>query len=706
MTTPSSGDLQAAIRALDPAPLVAELERPDATEDDAQALVTRLVRSSSLVMPRTTASREARRIRFLDSLSDALADRFGADLLKAFERTRSQLAIAESGYRTVLAAFDRTAYAALPLQTRLSALLVRSAATLDQAFAETMAEAARNRVVAPQSISLRDAFGRPIPPDAIVDGVVELTTSTLIMETFKARHLADADGGIRLPALAPPGDDAVFTAGSNEHLALVWRHWRRLEERARFLDGELLRDDDAPLADAPEITTLLQSAVPAKERFYAWAAEHRRNDGLAQDYMATAQNRALVERIGDFDAGMPLVPQAFTSLGEITSTTYLSETLCQPIGQDHEEVDGLRVVEWLRGFSALGVLAERHLNQPDPGALHPRLAVFDRAVLKAALTRNGLTSTKATLFLEAATLRTDSLDLFNAPLIRMQDGRMLAFGPSLIGANPAGILMSVFAERQISFERKGRLFEHRVLSLFADSGLEAVPFKTSLGGDQYEYDALLAWGDYVFLFECKNRSLPGEHAVPVGNFHSEIRKQVRQVERLRQALTPEWLGRAFGRPMEGKSVVPVVLNNLPYARLEPLDGVLFYDFQALRRFFSSAAIRANWSFDAGDGERLTDGMDTVRLWTGKAPTPEDLLAQLKSPLQLTLTRDHTSLQTMTLPLDETTAVASQEHFREEQTVLTLARLAGIPGHVIRARMEKTRKRAAKLRDRKLRQIRL
>lgn len=698
--TSTSHDLQAAIRALDPVPLVSELCRADATEDDARHLVERLLKSSSLVMPRTSASREARRTSFFDAISTALAASFGRDLVDALDGARGQLAIAESGYRVILAALERTAYADLPLATRLSALLVRSAVTLDLAFAETMAEAARNRIVAPQSITLRDAFGRPIPPDAIVDGVVELTTSTLVMETFKAKQLVDNDDALRLPILSPPSEEAVSTAGSNEHLALVWRHWRRIEERARFLGGELSRADEVNLEGGSAfLTTLLRSTSPAEERFYAWAAEHRRNDGSAQDYMATAQNRGLMARIGDIEAGMPLAPLAFLNLGEITSTTYLSETLCQPIGADGEDVDGLRVVEWLRGFSVLGVLAERHLKQPNPDALHPRLPVFEREVLEATLVRNGLSSDKAVLFVEAATLRTDSLDLFNAPLIRLDNARMLAFGPALIGANPAGIMMSVFADRQISFERKGKLFERRVLSLFAENGLEAVTFKTSEGAEQYEYDALLSWGDHVFLFECKNRSLPGEHPVPISNFRSEIRKQVRQVERLQHALTPELLRQAFGRSMEGKTIVPVVLNNLPYGRLEPIDGVYFYDFQALRRFFSSKAIRASWSFNISETERLTDGIDTVRLWAGDAPTAADLLAQLASPLQLNITRRHTSLQTMMLPLDETVAVASEEHFREEQTVITLARMAGIAGHVVKAKMEKTRKRAAKLRSR-------
>ena len=45
-------------------------------------------------------------------------------------------------------------------------------------------------------------------------------------------------------------------------------------------------------------------------------------------------------------------------------------------------------------------------------------------------------------------------------------------------------------------------------------------------GEEYEFDAIVPWGDYVFLFECKNGTLSGNNIVPAYYFALEQRSAV------------------------------------------------------------------------------------------------------------------------------------------------------------------------------------
>ena len=55
--------------------------------------------------------------------------------------------------------------------------------------------------------------------------------------------------------------------------------------------------------------------------------------------------------------------------------------------------------------------------------------------------------------------------------------------------------------------RKGKAFEADILSFLNGKGLQAQTFKAKRDGEEYEYDVVLSWENYLFVLECKNKRL-------------------------------------------------------------------------------------------------------------------------------------------------------------------------------------------------------
>jgi hypothetical protein len=150
------------------------------------------------------------------------------------------------------------------------------------------------------------------------------------------------------------------------------------------------------------------------------------------------------------------------------------------------------------------------------------------------------------------------------------------------------VLLSTLASLQEPLSSKGRALEKAILGLLLKRKLHACSFKVNRNSEEYEYDTVLAWGDYVFVFECKNNSLSNNRPMNAYYFDLGIRSAVRQVKRLVHALQrfPDILAEKMQIDISGKKIIPCVLNSLPYARIGELDGVYCTDSSILDRFLS------------------------------------------------------------------------------------------------------------------------
>lgn len=155
-------------------------------------------------------------------------------------------------------------------------------------------------------------------------------------------------------------------------------------------------------------------------------------------------------------------------------------------------------------------------------------------------------------------------------------------------------------------------------------------FKFKGDGEEYEYDAVVPWGDYLFVFECKNRSLPFNSPVQMHYFDLETAENIGQLKRLTKGLEDYADKAAMHLPSGAltKTIVPVLLNCFPYAAPGKRDGDYLYDYSALGRFLASGVIMGRAT---SRGKTLGEMESSTRLWAGDTPTPVDLIAQLEMP---------------------------------------------------------------------------
>jgi hypothetical protein len=101
---------------------------------------------------------------------------------------------------------------------------------------------------------------------------------------------------------------------------------------------------------------------------------------------------------------------------EAHSAVSLSEILGYSIVDDQERPCGLRLVEWVRGYATLRCLADEQYARDGKNAL---CFTIPREPLVATLDRVGLKDGAAEKFINQASLRASSRDLFDQPLTRV-----------------------------------------------------------------------------------------------------------------------------------------------------------------------------------------------------------------------------------------------------------------------------------------------
>lgn len=127
------------------------------------------------------------------------------------------------------------------------------------------------------------------------------------------------------------------------------------------------------------------------------------------------------------------------------------------------------------------------------------------------------------------------------------------------------------------------------------------------------------------------------HLVPQ-NFLKKIDDAINQVLRLKDGAQKyhEVLFEKTGISLEGKIVVPCILNCLPY--WEPQrKGVIFLDPSFVKRFFNRKTFDA--AIYSGSNKKSENTIHSW--WKGDKPSLEDFLEQIKLPLQVKVWQDIT-----------------------------------------------------------------
>lgn len=640
-------------------------------------LVGHIRRSSDFLLKRPDPKREASRARFIDALNKHLAGRVGAEQMNALNDLLAMIQQIEAGYAEMHRTLQGTVAAKLLPEIQASAALNRAAYSYHELMEEFHSSVAGRKELTLQSLRIPREDGSTYSPDGVLAGINETATMTLLLLGHQHKWF-NAAKYLVLPNLPQPTDDEVYKAGLTEILAVSWRHWERMEQRCRYFDGTLKISRKGSLPDwAPEPTEKLveYDRICVAERF-DYVANQRLNDHFVQTFQEMLLQTNLQEKAVGLTERVGLPPDGFVSTREGHAGVSLSEILGYAIGDDRETPCGLRLVEWIRGYSVLQLLAEERYSQLGKGGL---LITIERHELCAVLERLGLRDGSAERFIDLVSLHMSSRDLLDQPLVRVHDGSLLLYGPGILNSDPARLTLSAIANRRQQLSRKGKAFEAEMLKFLRDKGFDAKTLKFKQDGEEYEYDVIVPWDDHVFVFECKNRSLSGHNPIAAYYFSLEMVSASVQVRRLADGLVQhaEIVMERAGIDVADKIIVPCVLNSLPYALTGDHGGVYVTDASGLKRFFQDRYFHIVHPHRLNEYTTVLHRTGMKALWSGEEPTPADLVSYLANPLQLQLALAHTEPSGHSFGLGERSVVAVADLAYLEMTTTSISDLFNV-----------------------------
>ncbi|MET4252976.1 NERD domain-containing protein [Bradyrhizobium sp. LA6.7] len=676
-----------ALSDIDWAKLKLHLERIALTMEDVGVLCGHIRRYSDWVAKYPRKAFEKKREAFFKELANYVREHVGAQAPDKVTAVLAVMKLIEHGYRSILDVLEKCAIGKQPAEVRVAACISRACYEYaDILHRQNAAVRNAKSLDLMAGVEIRDDDGNIVSGDAVVEGLAASVAMTVIMEAYTNQWFVDEV--VVLPGLPQVEEEERFQSGATQVMALYWRHWQRLEKRRRYLDGEIrtLKGAQRPPGTDPRIEAILHY-LPVEDglserEVYDHLANERLKDRLLQTFMEMDVEHRISDRSVGIDGDARLPPDDFVSPEEIHSGVSLSEILGYAIVDDKARPGGLRLLEWLRGYAVLKELGQQQAHKKDASG-DAFLVVFVESELLDILERCGLERDVAVRFIEQTVLHRSSRDMFDCPLIRMKDGKIILFTPAVIDVNIPLAILSNLSNRGEELGAKGKAFEEHIRDVFRRNKIEVFAFAAKRDGETFEYDAVVAWDDTLFVFECKNRSLSGNDPVSVYYFDLEIRSQAKQAARLADALRkyPDIVEKEIGAQYVGKEVVASVLHSLPYSRLEPIDGVYFTDASTLIRFLEQEYFRVKVPHRIGNAT-LLHRTALKKFWKGDKPTADDLRRELAEPFPLKLSVEHLEMTQIDFAISQTEAVIAPEITRKPMTTRSACEAVGVDADAV------------------------
>lgn len=648
------------------------------TQEDVNKLLGLLERSEPLVLKRKSPTQEQKRDKLLNELAKALDTKGYAREAEEVREHDKRLKDIDGVYQRILNLLKRTAAATMTPELRVAALLDRANREYIK-LQEKMRKALLKKAELDLGMAtLTDENGHEYSPDGVHEMLLETFASTIGMEAHINKWY-DANGLLVLPSLPSASKKHRYAAGSVQLLAAAWKHWQCAERRHRYLGAVLAEHTNLPEDWEQTPFKSYWESSPARDNleFYNYLANSRLADRLTQHWVTVVANKNCRALVSDIKGSVELLPKGYVSLEEIHSATSLNQLLSGAIFDDSKEYAGLTFTEWVRGYSALQAISQAALDVGDPMGLTIRYA---KPELAAILARLGLRNGKAEVFIGHAIYRKASRDMFDQPLIQMRDGSVLLLALACGTSSITNVVLSTLGMLKVSLDTRGKRFERQMIQFLGKQGIKAKNIQCDRGGETFDYDVAFVWGDYLFLLECKSRGLSGGDPSRAYYFSLGIREVVKQVKRLADGLKryPDIIPTHFPEAV-GKEVVHCVINSLPYAVYGGIDGIRFTDEGSFTRFFKQSEIgKRSFGLDSGIGD-IDSNTAIAFLWDGAKPTPEDLVRQLDTPIQLVMATAHSQLSPVDVPVDEHTLLRLMQYHRtnlNEDSYRLAAREAG------------------------------
>lgn len=626
---------------------------PLKTVDEAVQLFTLVCHSDRMVRRRATDDGK-RRDKFLDSLAKYFFDCDYEGVANGISEAREVFAVIDTGYSAIFDVEQRLPTASWSSVEKVSSAMALLSSALKQ-IEQDMNRSLENSDALEPEPKILDPEGRCYNPAGVFHHLAIATGNIIMMEAYRANWFSETDELV-LPQLPNIDEQDARPILRNFATAHNWQQWKAVDEKVRFLGGDLRLVNGEPewigrieIPSGVHVKQALEFDVNVDAEVYCVLATERFDERQRQTFFGLMAQTNISEKVTKESAEVdPVSPPAFISFAESHASETLYRALSMPL--DDAQLGELTVAELLRGYSLLHLMADKLYRASDD--LFPS---FSQDELMHGLILGGLSSCAAQAFLVSATFRRSSRDLYDAPLIRCADGSLILFGWAMLHPDLPKVVLSSMSKKPDDIDDKGLNFERRVIDIFKAQGFDAKNIKVKRGPDRavYDYDVVFTWDDYVFLFECKNRSLPGDNPIAIYYFNHSIESHVKQVQRLRNGLEahPDILSECYPSAV-GKKQVFCVIHGLPFAR-HPIDGIYFSDESLIQRFFDSPSLglvtiplKKNTGIDPTK-------LELARIWVGEKPTAEDLARYLADPPQIRIAAAHYQQSTRAEWLSET-----------------------------------------------------
>jgi len=540
-----------ALSSLDWGALKAHLESIDISINELSDLRGHIRRFSNFICKHPRRDFQQRRDSFWENLRQFIEERFGISAASEVENEFDLIKQIERGYHSILFSLAKCSIGKKEASIRVSSTIKRACLEYKDLLHrtdKTLSEKKQLNLLS--GILLQDENGNKFSSDAVLEGLSTTVAITLIMEAFKNNWFENEI--IVLPELPEATEEDCFQAGATQIHALIWLHWQRMEKQRRFLGGDFctLKGEKIPPSFPKRIDELIEYHPPdgglSEQEVYDYLANTRLKDRLIQTYTEMEMKCGLSKRGSGICGSPDLPPKDFVSGEEAHACVSLSETLGYSLVDDNARPGGLRLLEWVRGYAVLKEIASVQASSEKVSS-NAFSILLSKTKLVGILQNCGLKGDLASRFIEVTCLRKLSHDLFDYPLIRVGASDYLLFGPAVIHTNFALVVLSNLASRGENLGRKEKAFEKSMQKFFHKQGMQVFSFKVHRNNQEYEFDAVLPWEGYMFVFECKNHSLSGREPEQVFYFDQETKSQAKQVKRLAWISTPEKSHNIFPR---------------------------------------------------------------------------------------------------------------------------------------------------------------
>jgi hypothetical protein len=305
-----------------------------------------------------------------------------------------------------------------------------------------------------------------------------------------------------------------------------------------------------------------------------------------------------------------------------------SELTGKPVESDGEAFAELTAWEWIRGYLVLRFLAQQYLHHAE-NLLDPHR--LGRACVLDVLAEAGLKTSSSELFIELCSFNRKSVDLHDCPIIPVGNDDLCLLPFPANTQCVTRLVLSQLSKREVRFDDKGIVLEERLNRLLSSHSIQCGDFHRT-GRNELEIDQIVLWEQTLFVFECKFYSLPSENARHQFDFCTyqvdaaeQLLKKVKAIEKDR-SIVEKALG--VGSDTEWSSIVPVVLNGMPFSLPGMVNGVYYADYSSVERFFESGKLHP-LKADSKETPDFSDSEKPIDLWAGTKPAVSELKRMLE-----------------------------------------------------------------------------